>query len=279
MRVVFGRWLATLGCVLLLSACGPESSPKGAESSESEEDATSAAVSKPAQERPTSEDLEAVLKRGYSEIETEDPDRENLPGPEAQGTSEVADSAVPQSAPPLPSFLAGEGGSIRVRMEPSLNQIGREWEEGPEGRRNFTMPLPDGTEATVVVDRFVAVGEDGGEFTGRLEGHPDSRVNLSYRRGAEVGTIRIPSENRLVRILPASGGELVITETEIPEDGAPGLPPGLKIPEDPPPNFIPEPPAELGSSADRFDDESEGPAPTMDEMPVAPPDSIPAIEP
>jgi hypothetical protein len=155
-------------------------------------------------------------------------------------------------------------------MDPPLKQLGREW-LSEEGRRDFTMPLPDGEEAVVRVERFVSIGDDGGEFRGTLEGYPDSSVNLSYRGSGEAGSIRIPSENRLIRVFPGPEGEVVLSEVELDEAGPPGLPEGLSIPEEPPPNFIPEPPPEIGGGPNAASGD-----PVPGEPPAGTPESPPA---
>ncbi len=238
---------AALGGVLLLSACSPDSEP-----SEGGEEAVSPAAGAEdrtigsAEER---EDLDEILARAA--------ERESSAPPATTDPARVGAEPDP-SGPPLkptgivapPPFAGNQPGTttVRVRMDPPLRELGAEWLAGEEGQRDFSMPLPDGSEAVVRVERFVAIGDDGGEFQGTLQDYPDSRVNLSYRGGAEVGTIRIPSENRLIRLMPGSDGEVVMAESEIPTNDPPMPPPGLTIPDAPPPDFIPEPPPGLGRS-------------------------------
>lgn len=174
----------------------------------------------------------------------------------------------PPSPPPLPP--TGPPGDLPfgdhpaqvsrtiVKMDPPLMSIGQDWLE-ESGRKNFSMPLPGGREVTVDVDRFVSIGEDGGEFTGTVEGFPDSEVRLSYRGTGEAGSIRLPSENRLFLLMPSGDGSVVFQEMEMDEfDSSTG--PGLPPPSQPPPDFVPELPPQLR--------DAEGGAPAV---PPAPP--------
>lgn len=136
----------------------------------------------------------------------------------------------------LPPFLTGPDGQAlpSFRLKPSLRELGKEWEYGPSGQSDFSIPLPDGREVVIKVEKFVAIGGDGGEFTGTLEGFPGSSVNLSYRGGGEVGIIRIPSEGKVVRIFPGMDGGLVFVEDPEQPAGPEGLPRNLPFPGLPP---------------------------------------------
>jgi len=130
---------------------------------------------------------------------------------------------------------------VALKMEPPLREIGQAW-LSEAGGGDFTMPLPNGDVLEIVVERFVAIGEDGGEFIGSVKGFPDSRVELSYRGGGEAGTIRLPSANRMYTMLPGSNGSVVFQEREN-SDEAIDMAPPISIPAAP--NFIPPPPPPL----------------------------------
>jgi hypothetical protein len=159
------------------------------------------------------------------------------------GANEVADLVGLDEA--LPSVITAVFtppsdvlSQVALKMEPPLREIGQAW-LSEAGGGDFTMPLPNGDELEIVVERFVAIGEDGGEFIGSVKGFPDSRVELSYRGGGEAGTIRLPSANRMYTMLPGSNGSVVFQEREN-SDEAIDMAPPISIPAAP--NFIPPPP-------------------------------------
>jgi len=140
----------------------------------------------------------------------------------------------------------------RIKIDPPMMEIGRAWLDGEE-RSNFTMPVTGGVDLEIEVERFEPIGEGAGVFIGSVKGRPGSQVNLSYRGGAEAGTIRIPTEDRLYRILPSESGAVVVQERDLAaEETNRGQPPlDAKIP--PAPNFTPPPPPNelLESRAER----------------------------
>jgi hypothetical protein len=162
------------------------------------------------------------------------------------GANEVADLVgLDEALPPVitavftpPSDVLSQ---VALKMEPPLREIGQAW-LSEAGGGDFTMPLPNGDELEIVVERFVAIGEDGGEFIGSVKGFPDSRVELSYRGGGEAGTIRLPSANRMYTMLPGSNGSVVFQEREN-SDEAIDMAPPISIPAAP--DFIPPPPPPL----------------------------------
>ncbi|MFP4351626.1 MAG: hypothetical protein ACLFRP_00460 [Puniceicoccaceae bacterium] len=240
----------TLGAALFFAACAPEPDPP----EETEEPAAAAEAGEEAQAGtgpPPGEADEEMARTASGESAAPPPPPDPAPARVDRETDTPPPAFDPRGIVPPPPFADDQPGTttVRVRMDPPLSELGEEWLAGEEGKRDFSMPLPDGSEAVVRVDRFVAIGDNGGEFQGSLDGYPDSRVSLSYRGGAEVGAIRIPSENRLIRIMPGTDGEVVMTESEIPEDDPPLPPPGLTVPDEPPPDFVPEPPPGLGGDA------------------------------
>ena len=74
-----------------------------------------------------------------------------------------------------PSYVLSQ---VALKMEPPLREIGQAW-LSEAGGGDFTMPLPNGDELEIVVERFVVIGENGGEFIGSVKGYPDSSVELS----------------------------------------------------------------------------------------------------
>ena len=182
---------------------------------------------------------------------------QELPEEVENPVEEVVEVPVPPTMPEtmpvppkMPPFLPGSGpfpkspdvlSQTTMSMDLPLREIGKSWlEEG--GQDNFSMPLPDGRDLSIEVERFVAIGQGGGEFIGKVAGYPNSTVKLSYRGLGEAGRISIPSENRVYTYLPGGQGAVIVQEREMGEEGAlvpPMLPPG-SIP--PMPNFIPESP-------------------------------------
>lgn len=175
--------------------------------------------------------------------------------------SEVAEPARAPAAPVPPAPLVPEAPresapegpfadspAVRVqetlKIDPPMREIGRAWLSDSAQRTNFSMPVSGGRDLEIEVDRFEAIGEEGGEFIGKVKGVPGSTVRLSYRGSAEAGTIRLPSENRVYRILPGEGGEVVVQERNLAMDEPPvPLPPDIRnLP--PVPNFTPPPPPE-----------------------------------
>ena len=130
---------------------------------------------------------------------------------------------------------------VVVQMDPPLRELGRAWQT-EDGRNDFSMPLPNGDELEIEVERFVAIGATGGEFTGNVKGYPDSSVTLSYRGGGEAGVIRLPSENRMYVMLPGEDGSVVFQERENQDGSFAGSPPVSLSAIPPAPNFIPPPP-------------------------------------
>ena len=151
----------------------------------------------------------------------------------------------PVAAPPEAAALpVGEfNHPATMQMEPPLQAIGAAWLNDQGG--NFTMPLPNGDELEIQVERFVAIGETGGEFVGTVKGYPESSVKLSYRGNGEAGTIRLPSENRMYVMLPGEDGSVIFQERENADRASFATPP---IPLDAisvAPNFIPPPPPKI----------------------------------
>jgi hypothetical protein len=116
----------------------------------------------------------------------------------------------------LPKIMI-DNNEYGVLIAPSLRNLGEDWQNEPNARTNFTMPLPDGKEIEIEVERFTAIGVSGGEFLGSVKGRPGSRVKLTYQGDSEAGWIHFPMENRLIRILPSKDGAFYFHEVP-PED-------------------------------------------------------------
>ena len=128
------------------------------------------------------------------------------------------------------------------KVEPPMQSIGKEWKAG-RGTSTFTMPVSEGRNLNIQVERFESIGEEGGEFTGTVIGAPGSTVNLSYRGSAEAGRIDIPSEGRSYQILPGQDGAIIVQDRNPSLEARAGAtfpPEGIQLP--PVPNFIPPPP-------------------------------------
>lgn len=179
------------------------------------------------------------------------------PSPEVPpAPNKVPEEIVPQvpeeTVPQVPEEIASQGpfaespdlrSQERIKIDPPMMEIGKAWLDGRE-KSNFTMPVTDGTDLEIEVERFESMGDDAGAFIGSVKGRPGSQVQLSYRGQSEAGTIRIPTENRLYRILPSDSGSIVVQERDMAAAEADsGQPPfDAEIP--PVPNFVPPPPPE-----------------------------------
>ena len=141
----------------------------------------------------------------------------------------------------VPSLPFNASNSETMHLDPPLRDIGAAW-LNDTGRNDFSMPIPGGRELPIRVERFVAIGEDGGEFIGVVEGYPGSRVELSYRGDGEAGTIRLPTENRMYVMLPGSDGSVVFQERTNTDSRSFSAPTALPSSIPSPPNFIPPPP-------------------------------------
>lgn len=85
--------------------------------------------------------------------------------------------------------------------------------EGPAPDR-LDLPLRPGQVGTMRVRRFEATEEDGGVFTGELEGHPGSTVVLSYVGLAQSGVVLLPAEHRAFNYRAGDDGVLRVTELD-----------------------------------------------------------------
>ncbi len=128
------------------------------------------------------------------------------------------------------------------KVDPPMRSIGQDWKAGRK-ISNFTMPVSEGRNLEIQVERFECIGEEGGTFIGTVIGAPGSTVNLSYRGSSEAGRIDIPSEGRSYRILPAKDGAIIVQDRNPSLDvqlGAVFPSVGIELP--PVPDFIPPPP-------------------------------------
>ena len=128
------------------------------------------------------------------------------------------------------------------KVDPPMRSIGQDWKSG-QGTSTFIMPVSEGRDLEIQVERFESIGEEGGEFTGTVIGAPGSTVRLSYRGSAEAGRIDIPSEGRSYRILPGKDGAIIVQDRNPSleaQAGATFPPAGIELP--PVPDFIPPPP-------------------------------------
>ena len=128
------------------------------------------------------------------------------------------------------------------KVDPPMRSIGQDWKLG-EGTSTFIMPVSEGRDLEIQVERFESIDEEGGEFIGTVKGAPGSKVNLSYRGSAEAGRIDLPSEGRSYRILPGKDGAIIVQDRNPSletQAGAMFPPVGVELP--PVPDFIPPPP-------------------------------------
>jgi hypothetical protein len=158
--------------------------------------------------------------------------------------SPIAPPIEENSGAGLGPFAPSEALKVQesFKVEPPMQSIGQEWKAGRQ-TSNFTMPVSEGRDLEIQVERFESTGEDGGEFTGTVIGAPDSTVRLSYRGSAEAGRIDIPSEGRSYRILPGKDGAIIVQDRNPSLEAQAGAvfpPVGVELP--PVPDFIPPPP-------------------------------------
>tara|TARA_B100001093_G_C26729209_1_gene971415 strand:+ start:318 stop:1097 length:780 start_codon:yes stop_codon:yes gene_type:complete len=156
----------------------------------------------------------------------------------------VAPSIEENSGVGLGPFAPSEALKVQesFKVDPPMRLIGQDWKNGRK-TSNFTMPVSEGRDLEIQVERFESTGEDGGEFTGTVVGAPGSTVNLSYRGTAEAGRIDIPSEGRSYRILPGKDGAIIVQDRNPSLEAQAGAvfpPVGVELP--PVPDFIPPPP-------------------------------------
>ena len=179
------------------------------------------------------------------ELETEPDVAEPLPEPEpepdvAEPEPEPSKSKSESSGPFAPTEALKVQESFKV--DPPMRSIGQDWKSG-QGTPTFIMPVSEGRDLEIQVERFESIGEEGGEFIGMVKGAPGSTVHLSYRGSAEAGRIDIPSEGRSYQILPGKDGAIIVQDRNPSleaQAGATFPPAGIELP--PVPNFIPPPP-------------------------------------
>ena len=160
------------------------------------------------------------------------------------GPSLITPSIEENSGAGLGPFAPSEALKVQesFKVDPPMRSIGQDWKSG-QGTPTFIMPVSEGRDLEIQVERFESIGEEGGEFTGTVIGAPGSTVRLSYRGSAEAGRIDIPSEGRSYRILPGKDGAIIVQDRNPSleaQAGATFPPAGIELP--PVPDFIPPPP-------------------------------------
>jgi len=167
-------------------------------------DAAIASASMPATSAAPDRDRSAPVTVGNS-----------VPNP----TQTRSDSATPTSAPvvvaPTPTDAEHRHFKrfFRTRLKPSLRDIAKEFQNGRPAR--IAVPLFDGKEAMVVVDSFTPYGEEGGAFSGKVEGDEGSFVNIAFYEDAESGSIQLPAQNLVYAIQPEPDGSVLIGEVDV----------------------------------------------------------------
>ena len=175
-------------------------------------------------------------------------------GPGSKSKSKSKSSVVSPGAEPeeqgvlksdgLGPFAPSEALKVQesFKVDPPMRSIGQDWKSG-QGTPTFIMPVSEGRDLEIQVERFESIGEEGGEFIGMVKGAPGSTVHLSYRGSAEAGRIDIPSEGRSYQILPGKDGAIIVQDRNPSleaQAGATFPPAGIELP--PVPDFIPPPP-------------------------------------
>ena len=171
------------------------------------------------------------------------------PLPEVEPEPDVAEpEPEPSKSKPERSGPFAPTEALKVqetfKVDPSMHSIGQYWKTGRK-TSNFTMPVSEGRDLEIQVERFESIGEEGGEFTGTVVGAPGSTVNLSYRGSSEAGRIDIPSEGRFYQILPGKDGAIIVQDRNPSLEARADIsfsPSEIKLP--PMPDFIPPPPPE-----------------------------------
>ena len=156
----------------------------------------------------------------------------------------VTPSIEEKSGEGLGPFAPSEALKVQesFKVDPPMRSIGQDWKSG-QGTSTFIMPVSEGRDLEIQVERFESIGEEGGKFVGTVKGAPGSKVHLSYRGSAEAGRIDIPSEGRSYRILPGKDGAIIVQDRNPSLEAQAGavFPPiGVELP--PVPDFIPPPP-------------------------------------
>jgi len=113
---------------------------------------------------------------------------------------------------------------FRTRLKPSLREIAKEFQQGRPAR--ISVPLFDDSEAVLVMDNFTPYGEDGGAFSGKVEGDDGSFVCISFFQDAESGSIQQPAQNLVYTIQPEPDGSVVVGEVDVEALGTCGSVPG-----------------------------------------------------
>ena len=192
------------------------------------------------------EAVDQVLKTDVSKSLPEPVSKpvEDEPVPEPESEPDAVEPELePSKSKPGSSgpFAPSEGLKVQesFKVDPPMWSIGQDWKAGRQ-TSNFTMPVSEGRDLEIKVERFESTGEDGGEFIGTVKGARGSKVHLSYRGSAEAGRIDIPSEGRSYIILPGKDGAIIVQDRNPSLEAQAGvvLPPvGVELP--PVPDFIP----------------------------------------
>lgn len=121
--------------------------------------------------------------------------------------------------PSAPEFVAPHEpesavlGNWRGRLSSQLISLARaQAEENAPRVERIPIRLSAARTGVVAVDGFQPTEEDGGVFTGTLEGYPGSTVVLSYVGQAHAGVVLIPAESRAFNIRGGDDGLIEITE-------------------------------------------------------------------
>lgn len=126
----------------------------------------------------------------------------------------LADNPIVAAAPAAP---AGRGiiGEWTGPAPVSLWQIAREQSEqnAPPATR-IPLRLTASRRGVMCIDSYCATEDDGGVFTGTLEGHSGSTVILSFIGNAQAGVVLIPAEHRAFNFRAGDDGILRVTELE-----------------------------------------------------------------
>jgi len=240
-------FVLSLGLVAIIVYTGQEGSGKSAPAKQAP------LITEQAAPDPAVDSTFEIAREPAGEPSTsQSPPVETMAEPDERVEREAAEQTVQTATPAEPSSVPegpfADSESVRaqetMKIDPPMREIGSAWMEDSAQRNNFSMPVPGGRDLEIEVERFEAIGDEGGEFIGKVKGSPDSSVRLSYRGRAEAGTIRLPSENRVYRILPGKSGEIVVQDRDLAMDepSATMPPSGVDIP--PMPNFTPPPPPE-----------------------------------
>jgi len=156
--------------------------------------------------------------------------------PRMHGSVDIAGDIPP--APALPELVREESVAEMI----SWIEVIREDETAVDWETGMTIDLGgEWGPVTFLVEDIEEMTDAngdivGGSVSGSISEFPDGRVHFTFRENFQVGSIRIPSENRLFEFRPSGPEGATIQEYAVPETQ---LTPPTTLPPSPPPELPP----------------------------------------